>query len=87
MELKIITPEKVLYEGKAEVVTFPGLDGSFDVLPHHAPLISALQKGVIRYRVEGTENEQPVGSGFVKVENDILSVCIWTSALFAHSCR
>ena len=76
MELKIITPEKVLYEGEAEAVTFPGLDGSFDVLPHHAPLISALQKGVIRYRVEGTENEQPVGSGFVKVENDILSVCI-----------
>ncbi len=76
MELKIITPEKVLYEGEAEAVTFPGLDGSFDVLPHHAPLIAALKKGVIRYRAAGKEHEQPAGSGFVQVENDRLSVCI-----------
>ena len=34
MKLKIITPEGVLFEGESEAVTFPGMAGSFDVLPH-----------------------------------------------------
>lgn len=75
MKVRIITPEKVLFEGEAESVTFPGINGSFDVLPHHAPLITALQKGIIRYLVNGKEYEQPIDSGFVKIENDILTVC------------
>ena len=76
MKLKIITPEGVLFEGESEAVTFPGMAGSFDVLPHHAPLITALREGVIRYRVEGQEQEQSIKGGFVKVENDELSVCV-----------
>lgn len=76
MKLKIITPEGVLFEGESDAVTFPGMAGSFDVLPHHAPLITALREGVIRYRVEGQEQEQSIEGGFVKVENDELSVCV-----------
>lgn len=75
MKVRIITPEKVLFEGESESVTFPGINGSFDVLPHHAPLITALQKGIIRYLVNGKEYEQPIDSGFVKIENDIVTVC------------
>lgn len=75
MKVRIITPEKVLFEGKSESVTFPGINGSFNVLPHHAPLITALQKGIIRYLVNGKEYEQPIDSGFVKIENDIVTVC------------
>ena len=76
MELKIITPKGIQYDGEAEMVAFPGVDGLFDVLPSHAPLISALEKGVIRYRVNQKENEITIGGGFVKVENDVLTVCI-----------
>lgn len=75
MKVRIITPEKVLFEGESESVTFPGINGSFDVLPHHAPLITALQKGIIRYLVNGKEYEQPIDSGFVKIENDRVTVC------------
>lgn len=75
MKVRIITPEKVLFEGESESVTFPGINGSFDELPHHAPLITALQKGIIRYLVNGKEYEQPIDSGFVKIENDIVTVC------------
>lgn len=75
MKVRIITPEKVLFEGESESVTFPGINGSFDVLPHHAPLITALQKEIIRYLVNGKEYEQPIDSGFVKIENDIVTVC------------
>lgn len=76
MKLKIITPTAVLYEGEVEMVTFPGIGGSFDVLPSHAPLISALGKGVIWYRVNQKENELTIDGGFVKVENDKIIVCI-----------
>lgn len=76
MKVRIITPEKVLFEGEAESVTFPGINGSFDVLPHHAPLITALQKGIIRYHVNAIEYEQPIQSGFVKIKDDTLTVCV-----------
>ena len=75
MKVRIITPEKVLFEGESESVTFPGINGSFDVLTHNATLITALQKGIIRYLVNGKEYEQPIDSGFVKIENDIVTVC------------
>jgi len=76
MKLTIITPMQVLFEGESEAVTLPGLSGSFDVLPHHAPLISALREGVIRYDVNSKTHEQEIGGGFVKVENDELTVCV-----------
>ena len=75
MKIKIITPEKVLYEGEIEKASFPGIIGSFDVLPHHAPLITALQKGEIHYVAAGKEYELGIESGFVKIENDIVTVC------------
>ena len=59
MKLKIITPEGVLFEGESDAVTFPGMAGSFDVLPHHAPLITALREGVIRYRVKARNRNNP----------------------------
>lgn len=76
MKVRIITPEKVLFEGDAESVAFPGINGSFDVLPHHAPLITALEKGTIQYLAKGSRYEYPIGGGFVKVEDDILTVCV-----------
>lgn len=48
MLLEIITPEVKLFAGIADAVQFPGKDGSFQVLNGHAPIISALTKGVIK---------------------------------------
>lgn len=76
MKLIIITPTGILYEGGVTSVTLPGVSGSFDILPSHAPLITALKEGVIRYCVNDKENEQPISGGFIKVENDEISVCI-----------
>lgn len=45
MKLEIITPDKKVFEGDVEVVTLPGLNGSFQVLKDHAPLVSTLAKG------------------------------------------
>lgn len=48
MHLEIITPETKIFSGEAEAVQFPGIDGLFQVLNNHAPIISALGKGVIK---------------------------------------
>ncbi len=48
MNLEIITPEKTVYAGEASLVQLPGIDGSFEVLNNHAPLISVLEKGQIK---------------------------------------
>jgi F-type H+-transporting ATPase subunit epsilon len=48
MKLEIITPEETLYSGDATLVQLPGIDGSFEILNNHAPLIAVLGKGKIR---------------------------------------
>ena len=48
MTLEILTPEKKLYSGDVYGVQLPGIDGSFEVLDKHAPLVAALGKGNLK---------------------------------------
>lgn len=48
MHLEIITPESKIFYGEVDAVQFPGLDGSFQVLKGHAPIISGLSNGVVK---------------------------------------
>ena len=48
MQLEIITPEQTLFSGDVNLVQLPGIDGSFEILNDHAPLISALAAGKIK---------------------------------------
>ena len=48
MQLEIITPEANVFAGDANAVQLPGLDGLFQVLNGHAPIISALKEGVVK---------------------------------------
>lgn len=75
MKLEIVSPDGIQYAGEVEEVSFPGISGSFDVLPHHAPLIAALNAGVIRFRSGKEEKEQEIQGGFVEVKENRISVC------------
>lgn len=48
MKLEIITPEERVYEGVVNLVQLPGIDGSFEILANHAPMISVLKAGKVR---------------------------------------
>ena len=48
MYLEIITPETKIFNGEVEAVLLPGLDGLFQVLKGHAPIISGLTKGEVK---------------------------------------
>ncbi|MBQ2852735.1 MAG: ATP synthase F1 subunit epsilon [Bacteroidales bacterium] len=54
MNLKIITPERQIFEGEADLVQLPGSDGLFEILKNHAPMIASLGKGKIKI---GNNNE------------------------------
>ncbi len=78
MYIEIITPDEKFFEGEVESATFPGIDGSFQVLNNHAPLISTLGKGDIRFiRIVEKKQEEThvlVEGGIVEVLNNRVSV-------------
>jgi len=66
MLLEIITPEKSLFKGEVNSVSLPGTDGAFQVFNNHAPIISSLRRGELRFEatntVEATEFLQVSGT-------------------------
>lgn len=71
MYLEILTPEKKVFEGDVTIATFPGADGSFQIMDNHAPLISLLKDGVVEYKSskEASKNVAITG-GVVEVLNN-----------------
>lgn len=78
MRLLVISPEGELLRQEVTAVDLPGVMGRFTVLKGHAPLLSSLTEGRIRYDSEGASGRQelPLSGGFVKVLNDEIVVCI-----------
>ena len=76
LKLKIVSPEKIQYDGEVSIVTVPGTLGRFQVLQGHQPIISSLEKGVVEYiDKDGKHNIEIVG-GFVEVRSDEVSLCV-----------
>ncbi len=73
MNLEIITPDTTIYQGEAELVQLPGIDGSFEILNNHAPLISALKQGKVKIKQGGKEEFFDINGGVIEVlDNKIL---------------
>ncbi len=49
MFLEIITPDKKVFSGEVKLIQLPGAKGAFEILTNHAPIISTLNKGQIKY--------------------------------------
>ena len=67
MYLEILTPEKKVFEGNVVIATFPGSDGSFQVMDNHAPLISLLKEGLVEYKSKEGSNSLKITGGVVEV--------------------
>lgn len=78
MLLKIVTPEKVVFEGETPHVIVPGAKGQFEILDRHAPIVSILSPGIIRYSHKNEEVELSIKGGFVELDNNVVSVCVET---------
>jgi F-type H+-transporting ATPase subunit epsilon len=55
MQLEIISPEQTIYSGEVSLVQLPGIDGLFEILKDHAPLISVLSAGKVK--IEDTQKQ------------------------------
>lgn len=81
LNLKIVAPNKTLFDGEVVFVKLPGSNGDFSLLSHHAPFISSLSDGSIIYRLEqGNEVTINIIAGFVEVSNNHVTVCVQSSA-------
>jgi F-type H+-transporting ATPase subunit epsilon len=67
MDVQIITPDKSLYDGKADLVTVPGTSGSIGILNNHAPLVSSLSKGEVKIVLDNNEEFFKIDGGVVEV--------------------
>lgn len=76
LKLKIVCPEKVVYEGDAENVTVPGSLGQFEILDNHAPIISSLTAGTVTYTGNGGKQSLQVLGGFVEVKKNEVCICV-----------
>jgi F-type H+-transporting ATPase subunit epsilon len=76
LRLKIVSPEKVVYDGEVESVLVPGTLGSFEILNDHAPIISSLDKGKVEYTTREGKMEMGILGGFVEVKKNEVSLCV-----------
>ncbi len=68
--LAIITPHSKIFEGEVHSVVVPGELGSLGILAHHAPLLSNLSKGILKFKNAQGERYFAVHSGIVEVGAD-----------------
>jgi F-type H+-transporting ATPase subunit epsilon len=83
IHLEIVTPEKRAFEGDVDEVIVPGSEGELGILPHHAPLVSLLGQGVLRYKQGAASEEFAIFGGFVQVRPDRVVVLAETADLAA----
>lgn len=71
---EIVSQDRMVYEGDADIVVLPGSAGEMGILPHHAPLLTTLKYGVIKVRRQGEEQVFTVSGGVAEVQPDIVTV-------------
>ena len=77
LKLKIVSPERIEYDGEVESVLVPGTQGQFEILNDHAPIISTLDKGVVEYGLpKGEKVSLEILGGFVEVQHNAVSLCV-----------
>ena len=67
LKLEIVTPEARIFSDEVETVVLPGVEGELGILPHHAPLVTTLQCGELRYTKSGKTEQLAVGEGLVEL--------------------
>jgi F-type H+-transporting ATPase subunit epsilon len=79
MNLEILTPEHKLYSGNVYGVQMPGINGMFEVLEKHAPLVAALKAGnlkILKTKNQSDTDNYSIQSGFVEVLNNKVTVLV-----------
>lgn len=74
LQLEIVTPEARVFSDEVDSVLLPGSEGELGVLPQHAPLVTLLKPGELRYTKAATVQEYCVGDGLVEITGTTVRV-------------
>lgn len=71
---EIVSQDRLVFEGDADIVVLPGTAGEMGILPNHAPLLSTLKMGVIKVRLGDQEELFTTTGGVVEVQPDLVTI-------------
>lgn len=66
-KLEIIASDHPFFKGDCEMLSFPGIDGEFGILPNHEPMVTCLSAGELRFKIDGEWKYAAVSNGFVQI--------------------
>ncbi|HEY9683224.1 MAG TPA: F0F1 ATP synthase subunit epsilon [Oculatellaceae cyanobacterium] len=81
LNLKIITPDRIVLETQVDQVTATAIDGELTILPKHEPLVTALKIDVLKYKAHNTEEHVAVLGGLLEVADNQVTVLSDTADL------
>ena len=70
MYLEIVSPEATLFAGDVTSVTVPGINGEFQMLKDHAPIVSLLQEGKVKISGNISLEREYASSGTIELKNN-----------------
>ncbi len=76
IKLEVVTPKGAIVSDTVDIVTAPGFAGEFGVLANHAPFLSTIKVGTLRYKKEGNEVELMISGGFCEVSNNKITFLV-----------
>jgi F-type H+-transporting ATPase subunit epsilon len=71
---EVVSQDRMVWEGNADIVVVPGVSGEMGILPNHAPLLSTLKFGILKVRYKGEEEIFTVAGGVIEVQPDLITV-------------
>ena len=74
--LEVVTPKGAIVSDDVDIVTAPGFAGEFGVLANHAPFLSTIKVGTLRYKKDGSEVELMISGGFCEVSNNKITFLV-----------
>lgn len=76
LTVRVIAPDKTVWDGSAQEVILPSTTGQLGILPGHAPLLTALDTGVMRVRPDREWLAIALMGGFAEVENNEVTILV-----------
>jgi len=74
MELEIVTPEKVIFQGQVDEIYVNTADGAIGILPHHINLFTKLIPGELKLKISGKEQFMALTGGFLEVNKNKVTI-------------
>ncbi len=74
MILKLITPERTIFEGEIQELIAPTVNGEIAILPHHMNLVTQISDGEVTIKTAGKDQHIAVTQGFLEIQHDTVSL-------------